>query len=144
MYENNGALDVKDYFENKQKLHLLATEPRYTISQIVEKPSFNRVYGCNMNGPLKESAEKMVHDWLKESINIENDKLVTPVYYIQSQRLLEEFINYNRKGNFDLISALFMCMFYAKNEKQDVQQELKRKKITDQLKTFYSTQLYQR
>ena len=46
----------------------------------------------------------------------ENNNPIRVIDRIYSIRLLEELISYNRKGNFDLVSSLFMCMFQVQEE----------------------------
>ena len=47
---------------------------------------------------------------------------------IYSTRLLEELISYNRGGNFDLVSALIMCMFQEQDEREGVAQQVDKAK----------------
>jgi len=68
-----------------------------------------------MVSSLKDSAEEYTNDWLREVVSYdENGDPVTNVDKIYSRRLIEELIAYNRKGNFDAVSALFMLMFSVK------------------------------
>ena len=116
MYENEVP-DVKTYFQRRHKLHLLALQPDAVISKKYKKSSTNRVYGCHMNGQLKDAGERYIKDWLIETIDYdENNERINRIGKIYSLRLIEELLNYNRKGNFDLISALIMCLFQVQEE----------------------------
>jgi hypothetical protein len=119
MYENE-VTGVKNYFRRAKKLHLLAAQPDAVISKNIKKSKVARVFGCHMNEQLKDAGERYVKDWLLTILDYdENGNPVTVIDRIYSVRLLEELIAYNRKGNFDLVSALFMCMFQVQEETLD-------------------------
>lgn len=116
MYENEVP-DVKTYFLRRKKLHLLALQPNAVISKNIKHSTVNRVYGCHMNGPLKDASEKYTKEWLKQVDDFdENSVAIGTIDSIDSSRLLDELILYNRKENFDLVSALFMCMIQIQEE----------------------------
>ena len=116
MYENEIP-GVKNYFRRNKKLHLLALQPDSVISKNVKRSKVARVYGCHMNLQLKDAGERYVKDWLLTTLDFDEDgnpqRVIDKIY---SVRLLEELIQYNRKGNFDLVSSLFMCMFQVQEE----------------------------
>jgi len=116
MYENE-VTGVKNYFRRIKRLSLLALQPDTVISKNIKKSKVARVYGCHMNEQLKDAGERYsktnllkVHDYDENAIH-----LIT-IDFIYSIRLLEELIAYHRKGNFDLVSAMFMCMFQDQEE----------------------------
>lgn len=116
MHENE-VTGVKNYFRRVKKLHLLAAQPDAVISKNVKLSRVARVYGCHMNQQLKDAGERYVKDWLLTTLDFdENGSPVTVIDKIYSIRILEELISYNRKGNFDAVSALFMCMFQVQEE----------------------------
>ncbi len=116
MYENEVP-GVKNFFYRTKRLDLLAVQPDSVISKNIKFSRVSRIYGCHMTSQLKDAGERYVKDWLLTELNFdENGSIVRPIDYIYSIRLLEELISYNRKGNFDLISALFMCMFQVQEE----------------------------
>ena len=116
MYENE-VTGVKNYFRRHKKLHMLAAQPDAVISKNIKKSKVARVFGCHMNEQLKDAGERYVKDWLLTILDYdENGNPVTVIDKIYSVRLLEELIAYNRKGNFDLVSSLFMCMFQVQEE----------------------------
>ena len=67
---------------------------------------------------LKDAGERYVNVWLRTILDFdENGDPIRVIDRIYSKRLLEELIAYNRKkGNYDLVSALFMCMFQVQEE----------------------------
>ena len=94
----------------------------YKISKNVKRSKVARVYGCHMNLQLKDAGERYVKDWLLTTLDFdENGNAQKVIDKIYSIRLLEELISYNRKGNFDLVSSLFMCMFQVQEEALDVE-----------------------
>jgi len=116
MHENE-VTGVKNYFRRMKKLHLLAAQPDAVISKNIKKSKVARVYGCHMNLQLKDAGERYVKDWLLTVIDYdENGHAVRAIDRIYSRRLLEELISYSRKGNFDMVSSLFMCMFQVQEE----------------------------
>ena len=116
MYENEVP-DVKTYFTRRRLLHLLALQPDAVINKSVKKSTVARVYGCHMTPQLKDAGERYINTWLKEVIDFdENNMPITNLDRITSLRLIEELLQYNKKGNFDLISALIMCMFQVQEE----------------------------
>lgn len=116
MHENM-VTGVKNYFRRIKRLNLLAVQPDAVISKNVKASKVARVYGCHMNAQLKDAGERYVKSWLLTVLDYdENGNPVRVIDKIYSIRLLEELITYNRKGNFDLVSALFMCMFQVQEE----------------------------
>lgn len=116
MYENEVP-DVKTYFQRRRMLHLLAVQPEAVISKNVKNSKVNRVFGCHMNAQLKDAGERYIKQWLLEIQDFDEDsKSVTAIDTLYSKRLIEELLLYNKKGNFDIISALIMCMFQVQEE----------------------------
>lgn len=119
MHENE-VTGVKNYFRRNKILHLLAAQPDAVISKNIKKSKTSRVYGCHMTPQLKDAGERYVKDWLLTILDYDEDgNPITVIDKIYSIRLLEELIAYNRKGNFDLVSSLFMCMFQVQEEELD-------------------------
>jgi len=116
MYENEVP-DVRTYFQRRKLLHLLALQPDAVISKSVRKSGVSRVYGSHMTTSLKDAGERYIKQWLIEVIDFdENNQPITNLSKINSIRLIEELMSYNKKGNFDLVSALIMCMFQVQEE----------------------------
>lgn len=116
MHENE-VTGVKNYFRRHKIMGLLALQPDMVISKNVKKSKVARVYGCHMNTQLKDAGERYVKTWLLTILDYdENGDPVRVIDKIYSIRLLEELIGYFRKGNFDLVSSLFMCMFQVQEE----------------------------
>lgn len=132
MHENM-VTGVKNYFRRIKRLNLLAVQPDAVISKNVKASKVARVYGCHMNIQLKDAGERYVKTWLLTVLDYdENGNPIRVVDRIYSLRLLEELIAYNRKGNFDLVSALFMCMFQVQEE--HLGKEFDDKKVNEKYK----------
>lgn len=116
MHENE-VTHVKNYFRRIKKLNYLAVQPDAVISSNIKESKVARVYGCHMNEKLKDAGEKYLKDWLLEVSDYdEHGNPVRNLERIYSIGLLEELIQYNRKGNFDRVSAMFMCMMQVQEE----------------------------
>jgi hypothetical protein len=116
MYENE-VTGVKTYFQRIKRLHLLAAQPDAVISKNIKSSKVARIYGCHMNIQLKDAGERYLKEWLLTTLDFdEHGNKVTVIDKIYSERILEELIAYNRDGNFDAVSALFMCMFQVQEE----------------------------
>jgi hypothetical protein len=111
MHENE-VTHVKDYFRRRKQLHYLAYQPDEVIKKNVKNSKVNRVYGCHMIEQLKDAGEKYIKSWLLETLDYDDEGFpVRALDQIYSIGLLEELINYNRKGNFDRVMALMQVMF---------------------------------
>ena len=116
MHENM-VTGVKTYFKRIKRLDALAHQPDAVISKNVKQSKVARVYGCHMNEQLKDAGERYVKIWLLTVLDYdENGDPIRVIDKIYSIRLLEELIAYSRKGNFDLVSSLFMCLFQVQEE----------------------------
>lgn len=116
MHENE-VTGVKNYFRRKKRLGLLAAQPDAVISKNIKNSKTARVFGCHMTEQLKDAGERYIKEWLLRVLDYdENGDPVTVIDTIYSIRLLEELIAYHRKGNFDLISALIMCLIQEQEE----------------------------
>lgn len=116
MHENE-VTHVKNYFRRIKRLDQLAVQPDTVISKSIKNSSVSRVYGCHMTEQLKDAGEKYIKDWLLQIKDY--DENGDPVYMLEtiySIGLLEELLRYNRKGNFDRISALIQVMFQVQEE----------------------------
>ena len=119
MHENE-VTSVKSYFMNYKLLHLLAVQPNAVISKNVKNSKVARIYGIHMNKQLKDAGEKYIKRWLLTERDIdENGSKILNLETIYDIGLLEELINYNRKGNFDRVMAFMMLMFQIEEEELD-------------------------
>ena len=119
MHENE-VTSVKSYFMNYKLLHLLAVQPNAVISKNVKNSKVARIYGIHMNKQLKDAGEKYIKRWLLTERDIdENGSKILNLETIYDIGLLEELINYNRKGNFDRVMAFRMLMFQIEEEELD-------------------------
>lgn len=116
MHENE-VTHVKNYFRRIKRLDQLAIQPDAVISKNVKNSTVARVYGIHMVDKLKDAGEKYIKDWLLEVKDY--DEHGNPIYNLESIYsigLLEELLEYNRKGNFDRVLSFMMCMFFVQEE----------------------------
>lgn len=117
MHENMFRSTIT-YFRRKGRLAKLAYQPNSVISASVKSSKVDRVYGCHMSTALKADGLKYIKTWLLTPVSyLEDGRIIRVLDTINSRRLLEELINYNNKGNFDLISALIMALFMVQEER---------------------------
>ena len=111
------STSVKNYFRRIKRLDLLAAQPDTVISKNIKNSKVARVFGCHMTPQLKEAGLRYVKTWLTQVVDYdENGTPIKNLDKIYSKRLLEELIAYNTKGNFDLVSSLFMALFQVQEE----------------------------
>lgn len=116
MHENEVS-HVKNYFRRIKRLDQLALQPDTVISKNVKASKVSRIYGMHMNEQLKDAGEKYIKDWLLEVRDYdENGNAILNLETIYSIGLLEELIQYNRKGNFDRVMAFMQVMFQCQEE----------------------------
>jgi len=131
-FENNRG-NVVEYAKRMNQLHML--EEQFDVITNVEKQTksrsnVSRKFGIHMTKTRKEQAEIYVRDWLNEMIGADeegNTKL--RLHNIFDVPLLQELIKFNKKGNFDRVSALFIGMYYLK--------ELHSRKVTEEVESPY-------
>jgi len=115
-YENE-VTEVKSYFEKKNKLHLLAVQPDHVIKANIKDSNVARVFGIHMPEKLKDAGEKYIKQWLLTERDFdENGNKILNLDTIPDPGLLEEFIKYNRKGNFDRVMAFMILMMFIEEE----------------------------
>lgn len=121
MHENE-VTHVKNYFERRKKLHLLAVQPDAVISAAVKKSRVARIWGIHMVDKIKDAGEKYIKNWLLEERDIDgNGTMLTNIDTLNDPGFIEALILYNRKGNFDDVMAFMMVMFQC--EEEDLEKE---------------------
>lgn len=134
MHENE-VTHVKNYFRKIKRLNQLAAQPDTVISKNIKNSTVARIYGIHMTEQLKDAGEKYIKDWLLQIRDYdENGNPVLNLETIYSIGLLEELIQYNRKGNFDRVMAFMMCMFQVQEE--DLSKEYNEKNINPKIEGF--------
>ncbi len=131
LYENQ-INNVKEYFETKNCLSLLAHTP--TILKSNANTSVNRVYGQHMTKQIKDELELYTRDWLIESAG--DGKL--NLNFIYSKPLLQELIAYNEDGNFDRVIGLMLAIC----QKLQMHKIVSKKKEEIKRDDFFSRKLF--
>lgn len=138
MHENE-VTHVKNFFRRVKRLDLLAVQPDAVISANVKNSRVARIYGSHMNEKLKDAGEKYIKDWLLEVRDYdENGDVIRNLDTISSIGLLEELIQYNRKGNFDRVMAFMMCMFQLQEDELGKEYVSDKNDKVDTLLNFFS------
>jgi len=115
-FENDRG-DVIGYARRHHKLHMLEPEFKFMDKKHLQGNT-KRSYGMNMTTARKEEGEIYLRDWLLQTVskNTEEDKETLVLNTIYDIALLEELIKFNKKGNFDRVSALFVGMYHLKEK----------------------------
>lgn len=131
LYENMQN-NIKEYFENKNCLYLLADTPtclKATVNTLVRRGK-----GIHMTKDIKNELELYLRDWLLET----NSEGVPNIKFIYSVSLLNELLRYNDTGNFDRCIALMMCILY-KIQLTKIAVDTKKEK---QIDPFFTRELF--
>jgi intein/homing endonuclease len=131
LYENM-FINLKEYFENKSCLHLLADTPKFI--KATANSSVSRGKGLHRTKDIANELEVYLRDWLLETnpngkLNLQN---------IYSKELLHELIAYNSDGNFDRVIALQLVIAY----KIELTKQNTVKKETRARDTFFERKLF--
>lgn len=104
LFENQNT-GIKQYFETRNCLHLLHTQPNI-IKVISPNSNVNRGYGIHMSKQIKNELEIKVRDWLKMDLG----DGILQLTKVNSIPLLKELISYNDDGNFDRFISFALCI----------------------------------
>jgi hypothetical protein len=113
VYFENVRGNVKEYFEKKKKLHLLAKEPQTLFNKkAVWDTKAPTIYGFPMSSKkMKQESIQYVRDWLLEERGTDsNGKIHRNLDRIWDRAFLQELIAYQHDGNFDRVSAFIGCV----------------------------------
>lgn len=114
-FENDRG-DVIGYAKRTKKLHMLEREFSFMDKKELQGKT-KRSYGMNMTPKRKEEGEIYLREWLLTPVEVYEDgtkKLV--LHTIVDPALLEELLNYNKKGNFDRVMALMIGMYHMQEK----------------------------
>jgi hypothetical protein len=104
LYENNVP-GMKQYFQIKNSLHLLAVQPNI-VNDIILNPISSRTYGICNSAKMKAFIIESIRTWLLTEYEPGRYNLEK----IYSLNLLKELINYTPTGNFDRVIAFGLCL----------------------------------
>lgn len=114
IYFENVRGNVKEFFEKKKRLDLLATQPRtvFTKKASWTDKSSNIVYGYPMSSKaMKAEGIQYMRDWLLEERGVDSEgKIRRNLDLIPDKALLQELIAFNYTGNFDRVMAFIGCI----------------------------------
>jgi len=111
-YERNKK-GMYGYFKRKNCLYHLCDEPRIVKDLDVSKATTigNNSKGTMASAPINKYGIDCINNWLdKPAYGEEEDSEVKNLHKIKCLPLLKEMQYWNKKGNFDRVSALGMLM----------------------------------
>ena len=147
VYFENNVGNVKEYFEKKKRLDLLASAPQTILSKTATTfKQSNIQYGYTIsNEKIKKEAISYLRDWLLEERGRWEDESNKYTYgemtqssennirnldRIYDRMLLKQLAGFNMKGNFDAVMGVIGCILameetynkhdIASNEKKTV------------------------
>lgn len=140
-FENDRG-EVIPYAKRIGKISQLRTEPEIFDKNSGHKfKKLGRNYGCSMGSEeRKGQAEIYLRDWLLTPRGItESGKQLYNLHYIYDIPFLSELIRYNRKGNFDRVSAHLVGTFFDKADHNKTVEPVKAEATTDSFfnRTFF-------
>jgi len=138
MVETNIA-DFIRYCKREGFAHLLQAKPTDAIAAAVKNPGKKYDVGIDMTSPaLQEQAEQLWRQWLLTPWKtLDNGVILYNLNKIKSPIILKQLIQYDRKGNFDHISALKLLALWLSQERKDPIQEAS-EVAKDTLNTFFN------
>ena len=137
-FENDRG-DVKGYATRFKKLHMLEEQFSFLDKKELQGNT-KRAYGMNMTRQRKEQGEIYLRDWLLTPVtNLENGEKKLILHTILDPALLEEFLRFNKEGNFDRVMALMIGMYHRKEVYNKKVQQIKQQKHEEFFNRFYTT-----
>lgn len=114
VYFENIRGNVKEFFERRGKLNLLAMRPEYILSTKAAYASRSTVpvYGFPISTEKhKADCESYAYDYLMEKRGLMEGSNILNIHTIRSVYLLRQLRAYNRKSNiFDAVIGFFGCL----------------------------------
>ena len=116
-FENDRG-EIIPYAKRHKLMNMLMPEVEiFDKTDNVRIRKLGRSYGMSMGSKeRKGQAEIYLRDWLKTTRGKdENGGTKQNLHYVYDIALIDELIKYNRRGNFDRVSALMVGMFHLKD-----------------------------
>ena len=118
-YENNKK-GLYAHFKKMNSLYLLTDALEFLKDKDMIKTEGlygNKLKGTNASAPINNYAISLQRDWLLKPIKdiqtIDGEPVevdIPNLYKLRNKALIQEYISYNKDGNFDRISAMGMLM----------------------------------
>src|SRR5690606_5181472 len=109
--------DVKGFFQRKRALHLLCDEPDMAFNTDLAG-KHGRSKGIHMNDKRKANALIYLRDLMREKVgkNVYSNEDRLFLHYYYDAGGIKELLKWNKKGNFDRVSALLVGMYDLKEQ----------------------------
>ena len=116
-FENDRGEVIPFAKRHKLMQHLLPEVEIFDKTDNVRIRKLGRSYGMSMGSKeRKGQAEIYLRDWLKTPRGRnESGEIRLNLHQIYDIALIDELVKYNRRGNFDRVSALMVGMFHLKD-----------------------------
>lgn len=111
--------DFVRYCKREGWYNLLQSKPYDAISRSVKNPGKKYDVGIDMTSPeLHEQAEQLIRQWLLTDWKVdENGNTLKNLNKLKSPAILIQLLQYERKKNFDHVSALKLLMLWKSQER---------------------------
>jgi len=131
--------DFIRYCKRKKRINLLQPTPWDAISKFIQHPTRKYEFGVTMVTKLKIQAEILLNKWLRKKIDYDDfGKDIVTLQQIQSLRILDELLVYDRTKNTDAISALFLLMLWIYQEDLNPHDESGRSQSKSKIDEYFA------
>ncbi len=104
---------VKSYFANKGVLIYLLPQPDQAIGEVHKKSKVQRGFGMHMTTELRKTGLEYSNDYLLEPRDGSEDIIIN-LDTIDDIGLLQEWLYYNDKDNFDRVDGFMIAMYHRR------------------------------
>lgn len=131
VYFENAVGNVKEYFEKKKKLSLLAKQPTTVLTKKASySSSAPTIYGYPMsNQKVKLDGLHYMRDWLLEERGENDGRIIRNIDLIPSKGLLQEIVAHNMDGNFDRVMGFMGCVIALEEHYNLLKEEATKPKV---------------
>ena len=135
IFFENKVGNVKEYFEKRGKLWMLATQPKTVLTNKDGSATSSDLYGYPINTKEhKLELSSYTYDWLLSERGSNGDQVIRNLDLIPSRLLLKQMAAFNLDDNFDAVMGFFGCILGLEettNQYKDKQDESKVKDALD-------------
>ena len=113
-FENDRG-EVIAYARRHRKLHRLQEEFEMLDKKDLRSKKVKRQYGMHTTEARKRQGELYIRDWLNTVRHVNEDgSQILNMHKVYDLALLQEFIKFNHRGNFDRVMAFMVGMYHTR------------------------------